>query len=195
MSPSPKKPSDSEDPWENLAEQLFGTTPGKEHTAANETRSGEARKDPPRKESRPLETLLGEDDSAEQAKKKKSLAELLFDDESEETPDEGAPPGEEPAAPVRAGGKKPLLDDDDDSAEPDESGLELPTPKPATVSPQDSYWDALANWSWDDGDASKSSGSAAEPASELSEPAAERTSPSERSPSGSSGRGGRRWVR
>ena len=197
MSPSPKKPSDSEDPWENLAEQLFGTTPGKEHTAANETRanetrSSEVRKEHSRKDSRPLESLLASEESAEQVKKKKSLADLLFDDESSDTADEGAPPGEEPAAPVRAASRKPLLDDDDDAAaEAPESGLELPAPKPASVSPQDSYWDALANWSWDDGDSSKSAEVAAEPTAERSEAASEEESRTERAPAGRGDRSGR----
>ncbi|MFM8286930.1 MAG: hypothetical protein ACKOGA_09405, partial [Planctomycetaceae bacterium] len=94
---------DAEDPWEDLAEQLFGTTPGKEHTAGHDTPAGSSaeraapershseRSHPERKPAErrpaerpsspsrdnPLASIVGE--TAPPAPKK-GLEALLFDD-------------------------------------------------------------------------------------------------------------------
>ncbi|MCY2965324.1 MAG: hypothetical protein NT069_17110 [Planctomycetota bacterium] len=202
-----KSGADSDDPWEDLAEQLFGTTPGKEHTAAQNTGgsgtaggSKSSAQVPPFNE---LEAILtGEKPvpTAEPAKKK-SLADLLFDEPEEEPApvfeeEDEAPP---PAKAKRTKRVAPAADLE--SSEPERTDLRSPQPKPATgSSPQDSYWDALANWNWDDSSGSSQSASPAaeetppvEPEVSDRSPAPSRTQSGGRSHSGGrpqSGRGG-----
>ncbi len=169
--------ADSDDPWEDLAEQLFGTTPGKEHTAAQNTGgsgtaggSKSSAQVPPFNE---LEAILTGEKPVPTAEppKKKSLADLLFDEPEEEPAPVFEEDEDEAPPPVKAKRTKRVEPAADlESSEPERTDLRSPQPKPATgSSPQDSYWDALANWNWDD-----SSGS-----SQSASPAAEETQPVE----------------
>ncbi|MFN5531038.1 MAG: hypothetical protein ACK5F7_10740, partial [Planctomycetaceae bacterium] len=150
---------DAEDPWEDLAEQLFGTTPGKEHTAGHDTparpsteraapeRSRAERKPAERPASpsrdNPLASIAGE--SAPPAPRK-GLEALLFDDADEQ-----------PVAAAASDVAEPVSEERGASFAAADSAARAPQPKPSTSSsPQDSYWDLLANWNWDEGDSSKS---------------------------------------
>lgn len=121
MNNSGNKPdAGADDPWEDLAEELFGTTFGKEHT-------GPA-----------ADATTGVESTGTSTTPVKRLDELLF----AEADDDSGPP----RAPAGVDSDPSGRDDADVAAEPQTA----PQPKPATASPQDSYWDALANWSWDE---------------------------------------------
>jgi len=148
MNSTPRKsPGDADDPWEDLAEQLFGTTPGTEHTAGHDTPT---RPVPDRAETdRPTaarENPLGATAGESSASAPRNALEALLFDDSDAAGDRPATAGSESAP---GGSPAPSFEAADSSAR-------TPQPKPATSSsPQDSYWDLLANWNWDDGDGSK----------------------------------------
>lgn len=109
MSAQQPNPSPQEDdPWEQLAENLFGTPYGKEHAVTE-----------------PRETPAGRTEPDEPAHTPRQ--EIVFEEEPEVVASE---PAESPIAA--------------------EAPPATTTPPVPATSPQDAYWDALANWSWDD---------------------------------------------
>jgi hypothetical protein len=123
MNPSRKTPADagSDDPWEQLAEDLFGLEFGKEHAAAVPVRETEAVAPAP----------------APAAIERPAVP---------ETSDEPRP------AKAPLGGASPAADLPETSSAAPVAFDEIPV-RPATPSAQDSYWDALANWKWDESEA------------------------------------------
>jgi ribonuclease E len=124
MNPSRNLPADagSDDPWEQLAEDLFGLEFGKEHAATAPVTQAESTVAAPVAFESPAAPAIGE---------------------------EAAPQNETPAAvSLESPGVAPVA--------------EIPV-RPATPSAQDSYWDALANWKWDDSEAPGGKGKPAGP--------------------------------
>src|SRR5262249_15633492 len=120
-----------DDPWEQLAEDLFGLEYGKEHAAGEVDSPGPAAVSEPAPPPQMIESTapqfpesvvperesIFEREPAPELEVAAEADEFTFDDEEISESTESAP-----AEPVRA--------------EP--------------ISPQDSYWDALANWNWDE---------------------------------------------
>ncbi|HTI52457.1 MAG TPA: hypothetical protein VL475_15945 [Planctomycetaceae bacterium] len=135
MTNSTKRPADSspDDPWEQLAEDLFGLEFGKEHAA---TGAADAVTE--------AETVVPAPPMAESP----VIREII---------EETALPAEPPAA------REP----ESPQFAPADKVAEIPV-RPATPSAQDSYWDALANWKWDDNEGPGGKGKHAEPRREAS---------------------------
>lgn len=177
---SSKNPSNSanqDDPWEQLAEDLFGLEYGKEH-AAHES---------------PSPAVEPVSSAQYAAAPPAPELERSRDDFVAAAP----PPAEEPPrfAAERTFESPPVFAETAETEEPDAGDVvgsapevveptaaEPPRTEPA--SPQDSYWDALANWNWDE-----SEGSKGKPRSEPSR------HEQPRSPAGAPPRGGSRGGR
>lgn len=122
--------SGGDDPWEQLAEDLFGLEQGKEHTAISTPAEA------PRAAAESQAPAVAEPPAAHE----RPAVEAPFDF--------GVPePVVEPVA------ESPARESEISSA-PEESAEPEPPAPVAAQSAQDSYWDALANWNWDDSDAS-----------------------------------------
>lgn len=129
-----QKPGSPDDPWEQLAEDLFGLEYGKEHALREP--------DSPPPSPQPI--------AAEEPVRH---AEPVFP-EREPVPEPIAE--REPVAehePVSEGEDTAeaefVFDEAEDVSESTESAPAEPV-RTEPVSPQDSYWDALANWNWDE---------------------------------------------
>lgn len=111
---NPQSKGAGDDPWEQLAEDLFGTEYGKEHAAPES---------------------LPEVPVAPTAESVVTASEIYRAPE----PPTAVPPV--PVAPPTVA--EPVADFEEGPPETAE--------RPKAASPQDSYWDALANWTWDEG--------------------------------------------
>lgn len=138
MSDSQKPSTDSSDPWEQLAEDLFGLEYGKEHASREP--------EPPVTGRARVEASIAPDEPVRPAEERVEPA--------EEPVLEREPAGE-PSAEVEF-----AFDEAEESSESTESAPTEPTAG-AAVSAQDSYWDALANWNWDESEGGKGKTSAA----------------------------------
>lgn len=127
-SSSPSSSSNSGDPWEELAEDLFGLEYGKEHGAREPS--------PPKVSETPA------------PRTPESVAKV----------DRAPEPAAEAEAPAFASPTPDVVEPEIADSEYVQSTDSDPAPAPATGtgSAQDSYWDALANWNWDDSDGSSS---------------------------------------
>lgn len=132
----PSSSANQDDPWEQLAEDLFGLEYGKEHAAHEPA--------PPAVE--PVSTPAPESHAAARA--------LLKKDEPEPSAVADEPPryASEAAAEVKSTFAEPVEEVDDSDVPVADTAPEPAAREP--VSPQDSYWDALANWNWDESEGS-----------------------------------------
>jgi hypothetical protein len=125
---------DGGDPWEQLAEDLFGLEYGKEHGS--------------RESSSP---------AIEPVAPVGALPQNVRDEEHREPVSVTSPaePGPEHRLEEPSFAAEPASDEPDASPEPesvDEQGVPSQPATAEAASPQDSYWDALANWNWDESD-------------------------------------------
>jgi len=136
--PNPSNSADNDDSWEELAESLFGTAYGKEHSTSAGFTDEPA---PPVEAPRPP--------AAEQASPAPTPAPAVPPppDEEEETAEVVISEVVETEIEVQ----QMVLEDAGDALEAESERDEPRTATPAEkTAPSDTYWDALANWSWDD---------------------------------------------
>ena len=134
-SPSnPTSSSDQGDPWEQLAEDLFGLEYGKEH--------GSRESSPPA--ARPVAAAPPEVVRAQERPEPASTSSAELEQQQQDEPAFAAEPAfEEPEA-------SPEPYSSPELGSPRESVETSPPAVAEAGSPQDSYWDALANWNWDE---------------------------------------------
>ncbi len=188
-SSDPKNTGDQGDPWEQLAEDLFGLEFGKEHgsrepsppIAAPPVAPPPAPAPAPQPVREPVHhervaVTSAVENPPQQSRQKPpravepELSDLVFDES------DSSPAVESPAATgtahdsIPAPAAQPRPEPTHEAAAPparsETSQPETSQPAAETVSAQDSYWDALANWNWDEseGSAGKSKAVPAEPA-------------------------------
>src|SRR5262245_7871192 len=173
---TPQNPSSSpneEDPWEQLADQ-FGLDSGKEYASrepAPPAESGSLRDEEPEAQSSRSRREVPREPEAPVDEPPRFASEAVEPPEPEfgDAVDERESDSEGPAQDVAASG---------------DGGLEPAAATP--TSPQDSYWDALANWNWDE-----SEGGGGKPRSEPARPEPRRADEG-RTGGGPPPRGGRR---
>jgi hypothetical protein len=137
-SPSnPTSKSDQGDPWEQLAEDLFGLEFGKEH-GSRESSSPAVVPEAPAAVPAPIVRV------EEPPERASVVSSVEAEPQHQAQPTFAAEPAfAEPAASPDPGS----------SQETDETS---PPAVAEAGSPQDSYWDALANWNWDESEGSSS---------------------------------------
>ena len=140
--------ANDDDPWESLAEDLFGMPFGKEHSASENVASAA--------ESAAADRQQAREPSPQAAAPADDTWGLEPASEESDTASAAAPV--EPQASTDAGFDNDLDQDEPDSppaveappAESFEDRATEPQGRKSTASAGDSYWDALAAWSWDD---------------------------------------------
>lgn len=156
-SSNPSRSENQDDPWEQLAEDLFGLEYGKEH-AAHEApapaveSTGAAEPESPAESAAPIRAERSEGGRTEEPPRFASEAAAAAE----------RPIVEEPRAPGPA--VSDVIGDFEAAAESPAEAVPEPA-KAAPASPQDSYWDALANWNWDESDGGGAKARSEQPAS------------------------------
>jgi len=133
-----------DDPWEELAEDLFGLEYGKEHAAGEADSPGPASVPEPAPPPQMIERT-----AAQFPEPAGPEPEGIFEREPAVEPETAADADEF------------TFDDDEEVSESTESAPAEPV-RAEPISPQDSYWDALANWNWDESEGGAGKGKPAE---------------------------------
>src|SRR4029077_6132307 len=136
-SKNPSRSGNQDDPWEQLAEDLFGLEYGKEHAAGEPGRSSVEPESSPAAEAVPPQSEA----PAERGYESRAAAA-----EPPRFASEAIPPDV-----LTFGETDESADSADVTPADDDAVSESTGPHPAEAtpsSPQDSYWDALANWNW-----------------------------------------------